>query len=745
MHSLEIILQLQVGSDQAAVLSLPYLISSLTSAHFSPSPHLQKWISRLSSLLHSKHPGARWAGLCLALQTSILSKNVMVEAAQNWIAVALPIVSRNEAPPTYKACIRLIEHIFTEAISMPQFQRQLVTPNVPKFSAALLDLAEKSEDAEIRHIGMVSLARLIPLYPTLHRQLYTNMFSFSLRLLSGSSVTPTPNAVITDACALHTVLHFTGGKVGAAPLWRKSLDTAIAQAWSAFGTLRSTFSLPPRTNLSVKPTFDPPPTDPMLAIPLCLDRLNCSISLITELLRATTARPVPVCIGELNSLTLALLRCSPEDAIDGHFDTSRRALEISIIPDIWKLACILISQMAQTLRQHLNPHLSRLVAHITHHLESPSLPKSHRAPFLRILPVLLSNTYALHSPIPPTRLVKTLLPQLTALLSYKVDVQQQIDENSAATSKKGKKRGRGYEGDEVFKMGRGVLCPAPIDGEIILLALRALDHLLPNPHLSETVRTLAGRLVVTLLHELPRHPPSTLSRDISFHGQVYGEVQAICNKHVLAGSSGWVNSAVGLVVSAINWSLDGNATVKREVEILLHPRLPPLLRTQPPIEALSLFRTGNIKEDKATEEALNVGTMECTEARLESKAPAETEIVSRADVQSEPLTWSATTNASVSSFIPPQTMKSPGPTASLESPAVTEPQPPHPGTKVPPVSSHEDPISHEQNWAGTIQAKEPVQPSMFTSTSMGGYGITDDQNSDEDEEMPEIDLESDSE
>ena len=93
MHPLELILQLQVGSDQTAVSCLPSIISSLTPAHFEPSPHLQKWTSRLTSLIHSKHPGARWAGLCLALQTSVLNKDVMVEASQSWIAITLPMLS----------------------------------------------------------------------------------------------------------------------------------------------------------------------------------------------------------------------------------------------------------------------------------------------------------------------------------------------------------------------------------------------------------------------------------------------------------------------------------------------------------------------------------------------------------------------------------------------------------------------------------------------------------------------------
>lgn len=38
-------------------------------------------------------------------------------------------------------------------------------------------------------------------------------------------------------------------------------------------------------------------------------------------------------------------------------------------------------------------------------------------------------------------------------------------------SKKGKKRVRGYEGDEVFKVGREKLCESALDGELVLASL----------------------------------------------------------------------------------------------------------------------------------------------------------------------------------------------------------------------------------------------------------------------------------
>jgi hypothetical protein len=45
--------------------------------------------------------------------------------------------------------MRLLSHIFLAATDVPEFQRQLATPNVPKFSLALIALAEKQDDREV--------------------------------------------------------------------------------------------------------------------------------------------------------------------------------------------------------------------------------------------------------------------------------------------------------------------------------------------------------------------------------------------------------------------------------------------------------------------------------------------------------------------------------------------------------------------------------------------------------------------
>jgi hypothetical protein len=90
---LKTLLQIQLASDASAVRHLPFSLTSLAQESFNPSPHLAKWTARIHALLHSKDSGARWAGLCLAYKTSLLSQNLMMETAQSYLGVALPLLS----------------------------------------------------------------------------------------------------------------------------------------------------------------------------------------------------------------------------------------------------------------------------------------------------------------------------------------------------------------------------------------------------------------------------------------------------------------------------------------------------------------------------------------------------------------------------------------------------------------------------------------------------------------------------
>ncbi|EEB92785.1 hypothetical protein MPER_08656, partial [Moniliophthora perniciosa FA553] len=239
-HPVKALLNVQLASDSSAVIHLPYILQIINADYFQPSPHLQKWTLRITSLLHSKEAGAKWTGLCLAHRTSLYSKSVMIECAQSWLGIALPILTRKEPLPVLKAALNLCRIIFTSAVDTPELQRQVTSPNIPKFNSALIHCLENSPDLELKVLALKALTRLILIYPNAHRANYTALSAIVLRILAEQPNHAT-KILKEPASQLYSVLHLTGGKVGAATLWRKAIDERIASAWAAFSALRTTF------------------------------------------------------------------------------------------------------------------------------------------------------------------------------------------------------------------------------------------------------------------------------------------------------------------------------------------------------------------------------------------------------------------------------------------------------------------------------------------------------------------------
>ena len=92
-HVLKTLLQIHLASDASATLHVPYILATLEPEHLAPSSHLSKWTNRIHSLLHSKEPGGRWAGLSLAMTSARLSRSFMIDCAQDWLTVSFALLS----------------------------------------------------------------------------------------------------------------------------------------------------------------------------------------------------------------------------------------------------------------------------------------------------------------------------------------------------------------------------------------------------------------------------------------------------------------------------------------------------------------------------------------------------------------------------------------------------------------------------------------------------------------------------
>lgn len=174
-------------------------------------------------------------------------------------------------------------------------------------------------------------------------------------------------------------------------------------------------------------------------------------------------------------------------------------------------------------------------------------------------------------------------------------------------------------------------------------------------------------------------------------------------------------------------------SIQREIDLLLHPRLPPLLRSLPQVESLALFRREESEEEREIRESLGiVMPVDPTEDVLPVQANVVPNIVDQ--VMTEP----AKTGAS-------------DPVRAMEpAPPFLLPPPP------PPLPIQTSPMSTESTTSQTQAPREPAFLPTFVPKSLPPVVTMVESSStvpkprsvameeDDDEEVPTINMDSDS-
>ena len=93
MDPLDHVLTALIATDSAAVANLPVVLGALEGVSLRASAHLRKLVARLSTLMHSKEPSARWVGICIANHCFKQDRDAVLEHAHVWVATCLPILS----------------------------------------------------------------------------------------------------------------------------------------------------------------------------------------------------------------------------------------------------------------------------------------------------------------------------------------------------------------------------------------------------------------------------------------------------------------------------------------------------------------------------------------------------------------------------------------------------------------------------------------------------------------------------
>ncbi|KAG6821542.1 hypothetical protein H0H93_000051 [Arthromyces matolae] len=347
---------------------------------------------------------------------------------------------------------------------------------------------------------------------------------------------------------------------------------------------------------------------------------------------------------------------------------------------------------------------------------------SQRFYILTAVQALLAHCHLSDSPLVPTRLAKAVLPSLSILLVAPSETQ--TTEESSQSSKKGKKRARGYEGDEVFRLTKELICPGPIEGKVLLSALEVVRLVLRNPNLSPAMQSISARVLLSILLALPELSPASLSTEPKLHTDLLQLVKTI-NTELGSGTSSVMSKSLGLVLRTV--MLDDNYTVLRDMDILVHPRAPPLVRSLPHVESLSLFRAEESQEEAQTREELGLhGAFPLQPKKSDSDVVME-------DAPTQLQATKSTNEVQPATILEP--LAPPRPPVPISSIA-NEPGPAPAPQTTKPVPIRSEPSRIQPPEAKKIPQPVPARPQPTVAPTQ-----TEEV---EDEEMPSINMESDS-
>ncbi|KZS97888.1 hypothetical protein SISNIDRAFT_481768 [Sistotremastrum niveocremeum HHB9708] len=593
MPLLETFLLWHLATDDNALVSLPYIYQVLSPKDFTPSSHLGKWNARLNTLLHSQDPGARWVGLCLAYKTCRCSKAIMKDSAHSWVSVALPLLSRNEPPPTLKAAIRLLGYVFQRTTDFPEFQRQTVIPNLPKYSLALIGIVQKSSSLDLKTTACSALKRIVVTFPSQHRALLSQINATSDLCLSQEA---SPDLLVDKSIDLVSSLHLVAGKVGAGAAWRSRVDRVLQEASDCLLSIRSTYSDPNSQNLSRTngTAHDPRAASgpSMTGTATHFKKLHRSVDILLSLLKAYSPRQLELPLAELVNLGLRMMRCKIDENNQGVVDDNLRAMENAVTPDIWALGCQLLVSLSNCVHQRLVPYVVAINHIILQRLEEKRpQTRSHALPFLKLFVEVASCTPVHHDDVHSNRIAQLIIPNLTNLLSKKVEAEPSGDPKRS----KGQKRSRGNEGDEQFKLIKRVVCDSKDDGDLVKSSLDALHLLVHRTSLQPSVRSLIVKLMLSLRLSLPQMPPSSISAvSLALHAELSIKIRQIC-LDILTDPFGLGEQAFGLIFAAESRASESGLIL--DSSSILHPRLPPLVKSHLSHSSVILFSSEESPED----------------------------------------------------------------------------------------------------------------------------------------------------
>ncbi|KAF3217714.1 hypothetical protein TWF106_000259 [Orbilia oligospora] len=130
---------------------------------------LHKIKTRISSLLQSRIPQARWAGVCL-VKAGIETSSTFLQGVGLWIPMLLKMVNKpQDGGPIAERAIATLTRLFVLTTSKPTLTRELTSSHLPTFSQYLLSISAASANSDTLLVVLRSIAQILKTHPTTFR------------------------------------------------------------------------------------------------------------------------------------------------------------------------------------------------------------------------------------------------------------------------------------------------------------------------------------------------------------------------------------------------------------------------------------------------------------------------------------------------------------------------------------------------------------------------------------------------
>lgn len=225
--------------DDQVIHNLVHILQVLSSTNAisrADPPTWTKWNLKITALIASKIPSARYVAVCLiaeATQIALLDKY-----GSQWITALLNILQRQDENVILTRTIHTLDSIFHATRLVPSSHRTMSTPNLPKFISLLLQLARDRPTVQVRlrllsgfsnsqTAILIALTNTCRSFPTTFRSHVQQTESLCLSILIGNATDGKPRTVEQSAAQCLVGLYVAGSNDSR----KRGQDDAVADIW----------------------------------------------------------------------------------------------------------------------------------------------------------------------------------------------------------------------------------------------------------------------------------------------------------------------------------------------------------------------------------------------------------------------------------------------------------------------------------------------------------------------------------